>query len=134
MVAEALAFLLRGLYSTGGWEVQEGSAKFRDRLSTVDPKTNVAIDRQMRSPYSDQISASLDRDLSSRVTASVSYVRKNGTDLIGWRDTGGVYKETTSTLLDLRPFPTFNLVNSPDDRRFLLTNPVWSKISNTLKS
>jgi hypothetical protein len=91
--------------------------------STVDPKTNVAIDSHMRSPYSDQISLSLDRDLSSRLAVSVAYVRKKGTDLIGWRDTGGVYQETTSTLPDGRPFPTFNLVNDTDDRRFLLTNP-----------
>jgi hypothetical protein len=92
-------------------------------FSILDPKTNVAIDSHMRSPYSDQISLSLDRDLSRRLAVSVAYVGKKGNDLIGWRDTGGIYQKTTSTLPDGRPFPTFNLVNDTADRRFLLTNP-----------
>jgi hypothetical protein len=92
-------------------------------VSIIDAKTNVAIDSHMRSPYSDQISLSFDRELSSRLAVFVAYVRKNGTDFIGWRDTGGVYQQETSTLPDGRPFSTFILMNNPADRRFLLTNP-----------
>src|SRR5262249_45193750 len=56
------------------------TGQYSTPVSIVDPKTNVAIDSHMRSPYSDQISLSLDRDMSSRLAVSVAYVRKNGTD------------------------------------------------------
>jgi hypothetical protein len=92
-------------------------------ISVVDTTINVRIDPQTKSPRTDQIGVGLERELTTGLALSVSYVRKNGNDFIGWTDTGGVYSADTRTLPDSRSLPVFVLVNSTADRRFLLTNP-----------
>jgi hypothetical protein len=55
----------------------------------------------------------------------MAYVRKNGTDFIGWTDVGGVYLKTTRDFGDYRNVPVYSLdtaATSPD-RHYLLTNP-----------
>jgi hypothetical protein len=54
---------------------------------------------------------------------AVAYVRKDGSNFIGWTDVGGQYREETRSLRDDRTLPVFVLANSTADRRFLLTNP-----------
>jgi hypothetical protein len=88
-----------------------------------DPKVNVAIDPHMRSPRTDEYSIGVDRELVSRLSASIAYVHKAGTDYIGWTDVGGQYRQDTRTLPDGRTIPVSVLTNSAADRRFLVTNP-----------
>jgi hypothetical protein len=89
----------------------------------VDSKVNVALDPHTKAPHTDQLSLSLDREVSTRLTVSLAYVRKDGKHFISWTDTAGVYESQMTTLPDGRAFPVLALTNSTADRRFLLTNP-----------
>ncbi len=90
---------------------------------TVDPMTNVAFDPSTRAPYTNELSVSVDRQVSDHVAVTVAYVRKDGRDFIGWTDIGGRYVEQLRVLPDGRSLTVFALDNLADDRRFLLTNP-----------
>jgi hypothetical protein len=93
---------------------------------TVDPKVNLQWDPQMRAPRTDEYSIGLDRAVGSRVTASISYVHKDGSDFISWTDVAGKYVEGTQRLADGSSVTVYRLdptITLPGDRRFLLTNP-----------
>ena len=92
-------------------------------VSVVDPKVNLRLDPATRSPRTDEYSIGIDRELSRYVSGAVAYVRKDGSDYIGWIDTGGVYREEPRTLADGLVVPTLVLTNGTASRRFLLTNP-----------
>ncbi len=92
-------------------------------VSVVDPKTNLRLDPATRSPRTDEYSVGVDREVGRRLSVAIAYVRKSGSDFIGWEDTGGLYREETRTLADGRSVPVFALANSTASRRFLLTNP-----------
>jgi hypothetical protein len=92
-------------------------------ISVVDPRVNVALDPDTRSPHTDEFSLALDREIGTQVRASVAYIRKRGTDYIAWVDTGGRYQEQVQTLPDGTGLPVFSLINATADRRFVLTNP-----------
>lgn len=92
-------------------------------VSVVDPRINVALDTNMRPPHTDEYSLALDREISPRLRASVAYVRKRGTDFIGWVDRGGQYNLDSKTLANGTVLPVYALANAPADRRFFLTNP-----------
>jgi TonB-dependent receptor-like protein/carboxypeptidase family protein len=92
-------------------------------VSVVDPKLNLAIDRNMDTPHTDEFSVALDRQIAPTLRASAAYVRKRGSDFIGWTDTGGQYVESTRQLTDGTSVPVFVLTNGTAARRFLLTNP-----------
>jgi hypothetical protein len=92
-------------------------------VSVVDPKTNLFVDPKTRSPKTDEYSIGLDRELGGRLSASIAYIHKAGSDYIGWTDVGGQYRDDTRLLPDGRIIPVRVLVNSPADRRFLVTNP-----------
>src|SRR6185295_594956 len=79
-------------------------------VSVVDPKINLFIDPKTRSPRTDEYSIGVDRDLGGRVSASVAYVHKTGSDYIAWTDVGGQYREETQTLPDGRSVPVHVLV------------------------
>jgi hypothetical protein len=89
----------------------------------VDPKINLFVDPKTRSPKTDEYSIGVDRELGGRLSASIAYVHKAGSDYIGWTDVGGQYRNDTRPLPDGRIVPVRVLVNSPADRRFLITNP-----------
>ena len=93
---------------------------------TVDPKVNLQWDPAMRAPRTDEYSIGVDRAVGARLTVSISYVRKDGSDFIGWTDVAGQYVEGTQTLADGRSVTVYRLntaVTPPAARRFLLTNP-----------
>jgi hypothetical protein len=92
-------------------------------VSVVDPRTNLRLDPGTRAPRTDEYSLGVDREVGRRLSVAVAYVRKNGSDFIGWEDTGGSYREETRTLPDGRTVPVLSLINSTASRRFLLTNP-----------
>ena len=92
-------------------------------VSTVDPRINVRLDSETRSPRTEQFSVSVERELGRSYVVSTAFVHKDGRDFTGWTDTGGAYREELRRLPDDRIVPVFVLTNSPSDRRFLLTNP-----------
>ena len=92
-------------------------------VSVVDPRINHALDTKTRAPHSDEISLALDRDIASRWKVSAAYIRKRGSDFIGWTDTGGEYRAESRSLADGTVVPVLALINAVSSRRFLLTNP-----------
>jgi hypothetical protein len=91
-------------------------------VSIVGPK-DLRINSAMRAPHTDDYSIGVDRELGGHLAVSTAYVRKNGSEFIGWTDIGGQYVETPTTLKDGRTVSLFKLVNKPGDRRYLETNP-----------
>lgn len=92
-------------------------------ISIVDPRLNVALDPHTRAPHTDEYSLAIDREVARGLLASATYIRKRGTDFIGWVDTGGQYAQSATALPDGTILPVYKLVNATSDRRFLLTNP-----------
>jgi hypothetical protein len=91
-------------------------------VSVVDPRVNLRLDPEMRTPRTDEYSVAVERHVTSRLAASAAYIRKTGANFIAWTDTGGTYREETR-LVDGYTLPVFVLTNATRDRRFLLTNP-----------
>jgi len=92
-------------------------------VSVVDPRINLQLDRAPRTPGTDEYSIGVDREVGRRLAVAIAYVRKDGSNFIGWTDVGGQYREEVRTLPDGQSVPVFVLANAPADRRFLLTNP-----------
>jgi len=92
-------------------------------VSVVDSKKNLLLDSGIRAPHTDEYSIGVDREVGRRVAVAVAYIRKDGTDFIGWTDVGGQYRERVQPLPDGTTIPVFALVNGTAARRFLLTNP-----------
>src|SRR5262245_46741328 len=92
-------------------------------FSVVDPRINLALDPNTRTPRTDEFSIGIDREITPRLAAAVAYIRKDGSDFIAWTDIGGQYREETRTLPDGRTLPVFVLTNGTAARRFQLTNP-----------
>jgi len=92
-------------------------------ISVVDPTINVRLDPDMKSPQTNQMGIGVDREFARHTSVTISYVRKDGSDFVGWTDTGGIYRPDTRTLADGRSVPVFVLANGTAARRFLLTNP-----------
>ena len=88
-----------------------------------DPRINLQIDPETRSPRSEEYSIGLDREVGRRLAVAIAYVGKKGSNFVGWTDVGGQYREESRSLPDGRSVPVFVLANSPAARRFLLTNP-----------
>jgi hypothetical protein len=100
-------------------------------VSVIDSKINLRLDSATRPPRTDEYSIGIDRELNRFLSTAVAYVHKDGSDYIGWVDTGGIYREETRTLPDGRVLPVFALTNGTASRRFLLTNPAgYSLIYN----
>ena len=100
-----------------------GTGGYTTLVSVVDPKANLLIDPQTRTPRTDEYSIGVDRELGSRLSMALAYIRKSGSNFIAWTDVGGQYREETRTLPDGTMLPVFVLTSSPASRRFLLTNP-----------
>jgi hypothetical protein len=92
-------------------------------ISVVDPKINLFVDPKTRSPRTDEYAIGVDRELGRRLSASVAFIHKTGTDAISWVDVGGQYRDETRTMPDGRIVPVRVLANSTAARRFLATNP-----------
>ena len=61
-------------------------------MSVVDPKLNLALDPNTQAPHTDEFSLAVDRQITTRIVGSAAYIRKRGSDFIGWTDTGGQYR------------------------------------------
>ena len=107
--------------TTMGFDAATGG--YTQLVSVVDPRINLVLDANTRTPRTDEYSIGLDREIVPRLSVAVAYIRKSGADFIAWTDVGGQYREETRTLPDGRSLPVFVLTNSTASRRFLLTNP-----------
>jgi hypothetical protein len=112
-----------GITSTTTRAYDAATGGYTTLVSVVDPKRNLSLDREMRTPNTDEYSVALDRELGTGLRASAAYIRKRGRDFIGWTDTGGQYRQETRTLSNGMVVPVQVLTNATSDRRFLLTNP-----------
>ena len=92
-------------------------------VSVVDPKRNLRLDPDTRTPRTDEYSIGVDREIGRGLSVAVAYVRKEGANFIAWTDVGGQYRQETRTLADGRSLPVSVITNTTADRRFLLTNP-----------
>jgi hypothetical protein len=92
-------------------------------LVSVADQRNLRLDRETRTPRTDEYSIGVDREVGRGLAVAVAYVRKHGANFIGWMDVAGQYREQTRLLPDGRSLPVFVLDNAAADRRFLLTNP-----------
>src|SRR5204862_3585795 len=92
-------------------------------VSVVDSTKNLLLDPGIRAPHTDEYSVGVDREVGRRLALAVAYIRKDGTDFIGWTDVGGQYRERVQQLPDGTSVSVFELVNGTAARRFQLTNP-----------
>ena len=113
----------QGTTATTTRQYEAATGTYSRVVAVVDPRINVALDPQTRTPRTDEFSLALDRDIRTGVRASAAYIRKRGSGYLGWTDTGGHYAQQTRTLADGTVVPVFVLSNATSDRRFLLTNP-----------
>ena len=112
-----------GVTPTTTMAFDSATGGYTQLVSVVDPRINLALDPQTRTPRTDEYSVGVERQLTARMTASAAYIRKSGAHFIAWTDTGGTYREEIRTLGDGYTVPVFVLTNAARDRRFLLTNP-----------
>ena len=113
--------------TTMGFDAATGG--YTTPVSVVDPRINLALDSDMRTPHTDEYSIGIDREITPRLAAAVAYIRKDGSDYIAWTDIGGQYREETRPLPDGSTVPVFALTNGTAARRFLLTNPAGYSIT-----
>ena len=104
-------------------QYESATGDYTRLISIVDPLINQSLNTDMKTPHTDEFSVTLDRELTSLVRTSVSYVGKRGRDYLGWVDTAGQYRDETRTLANGTVVPVFVLTSAPADRRFYLTNP-----------
>jgi outer membrane receptor protein involved in Fe transport len=64
-----------------------------ESLELLRDNTNLTLDNEMKSPYTDQLIFSVDRELSTDLGLSLIYVNKRGRDFAAWDDLTGVYAE-----------------------------------------
>jgi hypothetical protein len=112
-----------GLTPTTTAAFDQATGQYSRIISVVDPTVNLRLDPHTKSPQTDQLGVGVERELARRLSIAVSYVHKNGSDFIGWTDTGGIYEPSTRTLPNGRVVPVLVLTNGTAARRFLLTNP-----------
>ncbi len=112
-----------GLTTIRTMAYEDATGGYTRLVSEVDPKINLTLDPDTRTPRTDEYSIAIDHAILPRLAASVAYIRKRGGQFIGWTDTGGQYAAETRTLADGTVLPVQVLTNSTAARRFLLTNP-----------
>jgi hypothetical protein len=117
--------------TTGTYDPATGG--YTSNITVVDPKRNLLFDPETRTPRTDEYSVGVDREIGRGLALAAAYIHKDGGNFIGWTDVGGQYREDTRPLLGGGTVPVQVLVNSPADRRFLLTNqPDYSMKYNGL--
>ena len=111
-----------GIANTTLTSYNAATGTYSNLISVTDPNVNLAVDPNMDPPYTDQYSIGVDRELANNLGMSVTYVHKESSDQIGWRDVGGVYGTQTVTAPNGQPVTVYPLLNSASARRFVRTN------------
>ena len=86
-----------GVTPTTTYAFESATGGYTRFVSTVDPRTNLLFDPDMRAPRTDEFSVGIDREIGSRLAVSAAYVLKVGANFIGWTDIGGRYQAQTRT-------------------------------------
>ncbi len=66
-----------------------------DELFQLTDNANLMVDPDYKSPRTDQLILSLERQIGDNTALTVSLVNKRGRDFAAWRDTGGLYETVT---------------------------------------
>jgi hypothetical protein len=98
-----------------------------ESLELLRDNSNLNLDNDMTSPYTDQLIFSLDRELSTDLGLSLIYVNKRGRDFAAWDDLTGVYAEVpyvddVGADASGRTITVYQLQSDVADREFLMTN------------
>ncbi|HEY6895608.1 MAG TPA: TonB-dependent receptor, partial [Rhodanobacteraceae bacterium] len=98
------------------------TGKYDNIISVTDPRANIAFDRNLAAPYTDQYSVGLDRQFINNLAGSVSYVHKNARNQIATVTTGATYgtQQVASPLGGT--ITVFPLTSSANRRVFVTTN------------
>jgi hypothetical protein len=91
-------------------------------ISVTTPQANIAVDSNLKAPYTNSYSVGLDRQLAKNLGFTASYIHKDGYNFIGWRDIGGVYGNQNVTLPNGQTITVLALQNATSARKFLKTN------------
>ncbi len=89
------------------------TGRYTTIVKVDDPRINLQIDSETRSPRTDEFAIGMDREVGRRLAVAIAYVGKRGSNFIGWTDVGGQYREESRSLADGRSVPVFVLANSP---------------------
>ena len=82
--------------AAGGYVTYDpATGDYTRSITTVDPRKNLRLDSEMRTPRTDEYSIGIDRQLGRSLAIAAAYVGKDGGNFIGWTDVGGVYLEGT---------------------------------------
>jgi outer membrane receptor protein involved in Fe transport len=111
-------------YFAGGYDTVTN--EFLD-LTQISSNANLGVDPNYKSPYTDQLILSLERELIPGMGGFVNYVHKKGGDIAAWEETQGTYVQIPFTDnigqgATGRTFSIFQLVSDPADRQFRITN------------
>ncbi len=91
-------------------------------ISVTSPNANLAVDPDLKAPYTNSYSLGFDRQLAKNLSFTATFVHKDGYDFIGWRDIGGVYGTQNVTLQNGQVLTVQPLTNATSARKFLRTN------------
>jgi hypothetical protein len=91
-------------------------------ISVTYPQANLAVDPNLKPPFSDSYSVGVDRQLAKNLVFGASYVHKHGLNQIGWVDIGGVYGTRDVLLANGQTITVDPLLNATSARKFLRTN------------
>jgi hypothetical protein len=119
-------------YFAGGYDTVTNT--FLD-LSQISSNTQLGVDPNYESPYTDQFILSVEREITPGLGAYVNYVKKRGREFAGWEETRGTYIQIPFTDEGcpcpggtprfpeaIRTFPIFAITSDPEDRFFQITN------------
>jgi outer membrane receptor protein involved in Fe transport len=99
-----------------------------ESLEFFEGNSNLGVDPNYESPYTDQYILSFERELTKGFGMQLNYVHKDGKKFAAWQDIAGQYTQVpfTDNLGDDptgRTFNVFQLVSEPGDRQFRISNP-----------
>jgi outer membrane receptor protein involved in Fe transport len=99
-------------------------------LTFLQGNSNLGVDPNYKSPHTDQVILSLEREIVRGLGINLNYVRKWGRDYPAWQEIAGDYVQVpfTDALEDDptatgRTFNVFQLTSDPSLRQFRISNP-----------
>ena len=99
------------------------------RVTQLVDRSRQVLSLDLRPPHTDEYGMGVDRELGSRLHVAVAYVRKSGSQFIGWQDIGGIYEPQSRRLADGSTIDVYDRVNAATDQAFLLTNPAGYSVT-----
>ncbi len=111
-------FIFSGLYDAAGNPLD---------TELVSDNSQLRLDPELKSPYTDQFIVGFERELAKGLGLSLNYVHKRGQRYAGWSDIGGTYSpvtyfDTEGVGASGRDVTVLRLDSDPADSIFLLTN------------